>query len=78
MTANIARRVIETFHQPLPPAADLPHLTSAEEEALDRVTRGLSNHQVDADLGGSHRTVDTHLSRIDGNLPARTCPSPRR
>ncbi|WP_225821765.1 LuxR C-terminal-related transcriptional regulator [Streptomyces naphthomycinicus] len=47
-----------------PPAPALGELTPREREVAVLVSRGRTNRQIARELGLSHKTVETHLSRI--------------
>lgn len=46
---------------PIPPR---PTVTPAEHAVLHRLLRGLSNRSIAAELLLSHRTVESHISRL--------------
>jgi DNA-binding NarL/FixJ family response regulator len=67
----VARRVIEFFAAPRPPAAPeavFPELTSRENEVLDLIAAGRSNADVAAALVLSPKTVRNHVSNIFAKL----------
>jgi DNA-binding NarL/FixJ family response regulator len=64
MSAEIARRVVETFHRPPAPAEAALHLSKREVEILDLLTQGLANKEIAARLTLSVETVRAHLRRI--------------
>lgn len=50
----------------------LEHLTSRERQVLLGIVRGHTNKQIAADLGISHRTVETHRESLMRKLQIRT------
>ena len=65
MSAEIARRVVEAFHQPLRPAAvDDVKLSKRETEILELLTKGLANKEIADRLDISVETVRVHLRRV--------------
>ena len=53
-------------------AAALELLTAREREVLDGIARGLTNKEIAAELGISHRTVETHRESLMRKLGIRT------
>ena len=54
------------------PAGLLAQLTGREREVLIGVTRGLTNKEIAAELGISHRTVETHRESLMRKLSLRS------
>jgi DNA-binding NarL/FixJ family response regulator len=72
---SITRRLISRFalaaRGPEPIPARLDQLTPRELDVLRLVTRGLSNHEIAAELVIEENTVKTHVSRILMKLDLR-------
>ena len=68
MSAEIARRVVEAFHQPRRTTEEAVHLSKRETEILDHLTQGLANKEIADRLGLSIETVRVHLRRIYDKL----------
>jgi DNA-binding NarL/FixJ family response regulator len=70
MSAEIARRVVEAFHQraPAPTSAETVHLSKRETEILELLAQGLANKEIADRLGLSTETVRVHLRRIYDKL----------
>jgi len=67
MSAEIARRVVEAFHQPVKsaaPGAEDVKLSKRETEILEHLTKGLANKEIADRLDISVETVRVHLRRI--------------
>ncbi len=65
MSAEIARRVVEAFHQPVKsPAADVVKLSKRETEILELLTMGLANKEIADRVSISVETVRVHLRRV--------------
>jgi DNA-binding NarL/FixJ family response regulator len=65
MSAEIARRVVEAFHQPVKaPGAEEIKLSKRETEILEHLAIGLANKEIADRLGISVETVRVHLRRI--------------
>jgi DNA-binding NarL/FixJ family response regulator len=71
MTGEIARKVIETFHQPVPAGVQADALTDREREILELVSRGLANKEIADRLSITFDTVRHHLRRIYEKLHVR-------
>jgi len=56
--------------EPSVPPAD--GLTARERDVLDGIARGLTNKEIAAELGISHRTVETHRESLMRKLGIRT------
>ncbi len=72
MSSQIARMLVQTFHQP---GAALPgdgDLSSREEEILRLVARGFRTKEVAEELGISALTVETHMRNIYEKLHVRS------
>ena len=76
MSAEIARRVVEAFHQKTPPATvsagEALHLSKRETEILDLLAQGLANKEIADRLQLSIETVRVHLRRIYDKLHVRS------
>jgi DNA-binding NarL/FixJ family response regulator len=71
MTDQIARKVIESFHQTKPgPAQD--KLTAREEEILDYLSQGYVTKEIADKLAISAATVRFHLKHIYDKLHVRS------
>lgn len=65
MSAEIARRVVEAFHQPVKTLdSEEVNLSKRETEILEQLTKGLANKEIADRLGISVETVRVHLRRI--------------
>ncbi len=69
MSAEIARRVVEAFHQPVKaPGAEEIKLSKRETEILEHLAIGLANKEIADRLTISVETVRVHLRRIYDKL----------
>jgi len=72
--AAIANRVTDYFRNlsrvqsPQQSAAPFPELSERELEVLDRIARGLNNHEIAAQLNITVKTVSNHISNIFSKL----------
>ena len=65
MSAEIARRVVEAFHQPVKASVtDDVKLSKRETEILEHLTKGLANKEIADRLDISVETVRVHLRRV--------------
>ena len=71
MSADIARRVVQTFRKapaattaPNAPAAELVRMGAREQEILDALVRGLLLKEIAHQLGISYWTVQEYIARI--------------
>ena len=68
MTAEIARKVIESFHRAKATAPPQDELTSREEEILDHLAKGFVTKEIADKLAISPATVRFHLRHIYDKL----------
>lgn len=72
--AAIANRVTDYFRNlnrvqsPQPTAVPFPELSERELEVLDRIARGLNNHEIATQLNITVKTVSNHISNIFSKL----------
>ena len=64
MSLQIARKVINYFHQAKKPAAELKSLTSREQEILKLLAKGYMYKEIADHLAISMSTVRTHVSAV--------------
>lgn len=72
MTSQIARKVVQSFQQPVMTAQATEELTPREREVLDYLAQGLLYKEIADKLGISYETVHTHIRRIYEKLQVRT------
>lgn len=73
MTANIARKVVQSFQQHAPPSvAKAAELSPREEEVLDLLARGHLYKEIADALTISLPTVNTYIRRIYEKLHVRS------
>ena len=72
MTAEIARRVVESFRHPVPAGVADEKLSPRELEILGLIYQGLSNKEIANHFECSIETVRTHLKRIYEKLHVRS------
>ena len=68
---SVTTRLLRTFADRGTPPQPASPLTEREEQVLVAVARGLTNHEVAADLYISLSTVKTHLGSLMGKLGVR-------
>lgn len=64
MTMQIARKVVEHFHQIARPGSDMEKLTKREQEILSLLSKGFLYKEISDSLAISISTVRTHLKHI--------------
>jgi DNA-binding NarL/FixJ family response regulator len=72
MSPEIARRVVEAFHRPLPKEGEAVKLTKRETELLEHLAEGLSNKEIADRMSLSVETVRDYLKRIYDKLHVRS------
>ncbi|BCX47917.1 DNA-binding response regulator [Haloferula helveola] len=72
MSPEIARRVVEAFHQPTESQTEELNLTPRETEILDCLCDGLANKEIADQLDISTETVRVHLRHIYEKLHVRS------
>lgn len=71
MTSEIARKVVESFREPVR-GPDVDPLTGREEAILESLSKGFLPREVAAQLGMTYETLRTHLKHIYDKLHARS------
>jgi DNA-binding NarL/FixJ family response regulator len=71
MSGEIARMVVEAFHEHKAPSTDAEQLSLREEEVLMLLSRGLSNKEIGDQLHIAKDTVRAHLRNIYEKLHVR-------
>jgi len=64
MTAQVARQVVEHFHQIRKPASDVEQLTAREQEILALLVKGYLYKEISERLKITMSTVSMHLQHI--------------
>ncbi len=64
MSSQVARQVIQFFHQRGQASRELENLTPREEEVLHHLAGGCSNKEIAEKLDREERTIATHLHNI--------------
>jgi DNA-binding NarL/FixJ family response regulator len=73
MTAEIAAKVVQSFHRRAPaPNARVQNLTARESEILGLLARGYVAKEIADQLGISYETVRGHLANIYDKLHVRS------
>jgi DNA-binding NarL/FixJ family response regulator len=72
MSTQIARRVVETFQQPVPNAGATARLSPREREIIERLGQGYLYKEIADQLGISVETVRTHIHNTYEKLHVRT------
>ncbi len=72
MTGNIARRVVEAFHQQVPAASPSAELSRREREVLELLARGYLYKEIMDSLEVSRGTLNTYIRRIYEKLHVRS------
>lgn len=68
MSSNIARKVIQSFHQTEQTAAPTEKLSPREREILNLLARGYMNKEIAESLQIGYQTVHTHIRSIYSKL----------
>jgi DNA-binding NarL/FixJ family response regulator len=72
MSTQIARLVVDSFHNPTSAGQESADLTERESEILNWLSQGYSNKEIAARMFVSVPTVRTHLSHIYEKLHVRS------
>jgi DNA-binding NarL/FixJ family response regulator len=81
MSANIARKVVQSFQRPVtasptaaatPASAEMENLSPRESEVLDLLAQGLLYKEISEKIGISMPTVNTYIRRIYEKLQVRS------
>jgi DNA-binding NarL/FixJ family response regulator len=73
MTSYIARKVVQSFHKPVPKKSEqLPGLAPREREVLELLAQGHYYKEIAETLGISVQTVGTYIRRIYDKLHVRS------
>lgn len=74
MSPGIARRVLQTFHQPVRMPEKAYHITTREKQVLELLARGYSYRMIAIEQGISIETVRKHLKNIYQKLHVQCGP----
>ncbi len=68
MSAEIARKVVQSFQKPAPATPNIQSLTPREAEILGFLAKGYASKEISHQLGIGYDTVCGHLGKIYGKL----------
>lgn len=72
MTSHIARKVVQSFRQPAPMAAETAKLSPREQEVLEDPAKGFLYKEISHALDISYDTVHNHIRHIYEKLHVRS------
>ena len=72
MSSNIARKVIQSFHQTASSESTTETLSPREREILELLAKGYMNKEIADTLSIAFQTVHTHVRNIYGKLHVRS------
>jgi DNA-binding NarL/FixJ family response regulator len=72
MSSHIARKIVQSFQQPAPIAAESNHLSPRETEVLDLLAKGFLYKEIAEQTGLTYATVHTHIRHIYEKLHVRS------
>jgi len=72
MSAEIARKVVQSFRRSAPAVGGVESLTAREAEILALLAKGYASKEIADQLSISHRTVCGHLGKIYEKLHVRS------
>jgi DNA-binding NarL/FixJ family response regulator len=72
MSAEIARKVVQSFRRPAPPQTTIATLTPREAEILGLLAQAYTSKEIAAELGIGYETVCSHLGHIYEKLHVRS------
>lgn len=74
MSPGIARRVLQTFHQPVKKVSDQFHISPREQQVLELLAKGYSYRMIGIEFSISIETVRKHLKNIYHKLHVQCGP----
>ncbi len=72
MSSHIARKIVQSFQQPTPPAVATASLSPREAEVLDLLAKGFLYKEIADQMKVSYATVHTHIRHIYEKLHVRS------
>ena len=72
MNSHIARKIVQSFQQPLPAAPETNHLSPREAEVLALLAKGFLYKEIADQTGLTYATVHTHIRHIYEKLHVRS------
>jgi DNA-binding NarL/FixJ family response regulator len=72
ISAEIAHRIVETFHEPVRGHGHELDLSRRETDVMQKLSEGLGNHEIAEQLGITYETVRVHLKRVYKKLHVRS------
>jgi DNA-binding NarL/FixJ family response regulator len=72
MSAEIARKVVQSFRKPAPAQAAIEALSPREAEILGFLAQAYTSKEIASELGIGYETVCTHLGKIYAKLHVRS------
>ena len=64
MSSAIARKVVQSFQEPVPAGAPMENLSSREQEVLDMLAKGFLYKEISDKLNLGLGTIKTYVRRI--------------
>jgi DNA-binding NarL/FixJ family response regulator len=72
MSSHIARKIVQSFHQPTPSSRDGENLSPREAEILNLLAQGYLYKEIAEQTGLTYATVHTHIRHIYEKLQVRS------
>lgn len=72
MTSQIARKVIQSFRQPVPAEPETTKLSLREQQVLELLVKGSLYKEISEALGISYDTVNNHIRHVYEKLRVRS------
>ena len=72
MSSHIARKIVQSFHHPVPAAREAENLSPREAEVLDLLAKGYLYKEIADQTGLTYATVHTHIRHIYEKLEVRS------